>query len=127
MADIERLCSRMLIIDHGRVIYDGGVEAIREQYGDERTVVVDLEVAGPPLVVPCATVTRTDGPRQWLRFRRSETTAAQVIADVAATARLRDLTIEEPAIEDIVREIYERGIRGQPADGGRDSGGILAS
>jgi ABC-2 type transport system ATP-binding protein len=127
MADIERLCSRMLIIDHGRVIYDGGVEAIREQYGDERTVVVDLEVAGPPLVVPCATVTRTDGPRQWLRFRRSETTAAQVIADVAATARLRDLTIEEPAIEDIVREIYERGIRGQPTGGARDSGEILVS
>ena len=45
MADIERLCSRMLIIDHGRVIYDGGLEAIREQYGDERTVVVDLEEA----------------------------------------------------------------------------------
>jgi ABC-2 type transport system ATP-binding protein len=116
MADIERLCSRMLIIDHGRVIYDGGVEAIKEQYGDERTVVVDLDVASPPLVVCNTTVTRTDGPRQWLRFRRSETTAAQVIADVAATARLRDLTIEEPAIEDIVREIYERGLRS--TDGG---------
>ena len=55
-------------------------------------------------------VTRTDGPRQWLRFRRSETTAAQVVAAVAAAARLRDLTIEEPAIEDIVREVYEHGL-----------------
>jgi ABC-2 type transport system ATP-binding protein len=113
MADIERLCSRMLIIDHGRVIYDGGLEAIREQYGDERTVVVDLAEAAAPLAVPNATVTRTDGPRQWLRFRRGETTAAEVIASVAAGARLRDLAIEEPAIEDIVREIYERGVRRQ--------------
>jgi ABC-2 type transport system ATP-binding protein len=110
MADIERLCSRMLIIDHGRVIYDGGVEAIREQHGDERTVVVDLEEAAPPLQIPGTVVTRTDGPRQWLRFRRSETTAAQVVASVAAGARLRDLTIEEPAIEDIVRGIYEHGL-----------------
>jgi ABC-2 type transport system ATP-binding protein len=110
MADIERLCSRMLIIDHGRVIYDGGLEEIREQYGDERTVVVDLEEAAPPLAVPGTVVTRTDGPRQWLRFRRGETTAAQVIAAVAAATRLRDLTIEEPAIEDIVRGIYERGL-----------------
>jgi ABC-2 type transport system ATP-binding protein len=108
MADIERLCSRMMIIDHGRVIYDGSLDAIREQYGDERTVVVDLEAETAPLEVPGAVVTRTDGPRQWLRFRRSETTAAQVIASVAASARLRDLTIEEPAIEDIVRGIYER-------------------
>jgi ABC-2 type transport system ATP-binding protein len=111
MADIERLCSRMLIIDHGRVIYDGSLEAIREQYGDERTVVVDLEHANGPLAIPGAVVTRVDGPRQWLRFRRSETTAAQVIASVAATARLRDLTIEETAIEDIVRGIYERGVK----------------
>src|SRR5919199_127903 len=42
LADIERLCERMLIIDHGRVIYDGGVEEIKERYGGERTVVVDL-------------------------------------------------------------------------------------
>jgi ABC-2 type transport system ATP-binding protein len=111
MADIERLCSRMLIIDHGRVIYDGSLEAIREQYGDERTVVVDLEHANGALEIPGAVVTRVDGPRQWLRFRRSETTAAQVIASVAATARLRDLTIEETAIEDIVRGIYERGAK----------------
>jgi ABC-2 type transport system ATP-binding protein len=110
MTDIERLCSRMLIIDHGRVIYDGGVEAIRTRYGDQRTVVVDLEETAPPLNITDAVVTRTDGPRQWLRFRRSETTAAQVIAEVAAAARLRDLTIEEPAIEDIVREVYENGL-----------------
>ena len=74
----------------------------------ERTVVVDLEDAAPALSVPGTKVTRTDGPRQWLTFRRTETTAAQVVASVAATARLRDLTIEEPAIEDIVRGIYER-------------------
>ncbi len=107
MSDIERLCSRMLIIDHGRVIYDGSLDAIRDRYGQERTVVVDLEVAEPPLDVPGASVVRVDGPRQWLRFRREEVTAAQIIGAVAATARLVDLTVEEPQIEDIVRRIYE--------------------
>ena len=111
MADIERLCSRMLIIDHGHVIYDGGIEAIKDRFGGERTVIVDLEEAAPPLAIPGAMVTRVDGPRQWLRFRRAETSAAAVIGAVAAAARLRDLTIEEPAIEDIVRRIYEGGAR----------------
>jgi ABC-2 type transport system ATP-binding protein len=109
MSDIERLCSRMLIVDHGRVIYDGGVDAIKERHGAERTVIVDLEAPAPPLDVPGASVTRVEGPRQWLRFRRDAVTAAQVVSAVAATARLRDLTIEEPAIEDIVRRIYEEG------------------
>jgi ABC-2 type transport system ATP-binding protein len=117
MSDIERLCSRMLIIDHGRVIYDGGLDTIKEQFGSERTVVVDLEDEEPPLAVPGAAVTRVDGPRQWLRFRRSDTTAAQVVSAVAANTRLLDLTIEEPEIEDIVRRIYESGVgsRREPA------------
>jgi ABC-2 type transport system ATP-binding protein len=115
MADIERLCSRLLIIDHGHVIYDGALDAIKEQLGGERTVVVDLEEPAPPLAVPGATVTRVEGPRQWLAIRRGETTAARVVAAVAASARLRDLTVEEPAIEDIVRRIYEGTAAPSPA------------
>ena len=107
MADIERLCSRMLIIDQGRVLYDGALDVIRERFGGTRIIVVDLEEPSPPLEVPGAWVTRVEGPRQWLAFQRSDTTAARVVAAVAASARLRDLTVEEPAIEDIVRRIYE--------------------
>jgi ABC-2 type transport system ATP-binding protein len=106
LADIERLCSRILMIDHGRLIYDGTVDELLERYGTERTLVVDLEAPAPPLQIPGATVVRVDGPRQWLRFRRSETSAAQVTAAVAAQAPLLDLAIEEPDIEDVVRRIY---------------------
>jgi ABC-2 type transport system ATP-binding protein len=108
--DIERLCSRLLIIDHGKVLYDGGLEPLRERYGEERTLVVDLVEPGPPVEIEHATVVKIDGPRQWLRFRRTETTAADLIAAVAARYRLRDLTVEEPAIEDIVRRIYTNGM-----------------
>jgi len=110
MTDIERLCSRMLIIDHGRVIYDGGVSAIKDRYGGERTLVVDLEEPGDPIAVAGATVIRTDGPRQWLRFRRADITAAALVAEVAAHVRLRDLAIEEPDISEIVARIYTDGL-----------------
>ena len=75
LADIERLCSRLLIIDHGRVIYDGTIERLIQRYGEERTLVVDLEEPAPPLEIEGARVVRVDGPRQWLRFRRDEVTA----------------------------------------------------
>ena len=42
LADIERLCSRLLIIDHGRVIYDGALETLRDRYGTSRMLVVDF-------------------------------------------------------------------------------------
>jgi len=109
LADIERLSSRMLIIDRGRVIYDGDVETLKARYGDERTLIVDLEQPGPPLEVPGARVDRVDGPRQWLKFRRDEISAARLTAEVAARAPLVDLAIEEPDIEEVVARIYGGG------------------
>jgi ABC-2 type transport system ATP-binding protein len=106
LSDIERLCRRLLIIDHGRVIYDGGLDSLIERYGEERTLIVDLEEPADPLEVPGARVVRVDGPRQWLRFRRDEVSAAQLTAAVAAQAPLVDLAIDEPDIEDVVRRIY---------------------
>ena len=120
MDDIERLCSRMIVIDHGRLIYDGDLDTLKERFGGERVLVLDLEEPGPPVEAPGVRVERVDGPRQWLRFRRADTTAAEVIAAVAARVRLRDLTIEEPAIEDIVRRIYS-GATAAPAQDGASS------
>jgi ABC-2 type transport system ATP-binding protein len=110
MTDIERLCRRMLIIDQGRVIYDGDLPTVRARYGGESVLVVDLIEPGPPITVEGARVERVDGPRQWLRFRREEISAAALVAAVAAQVQLRDLTIEEPAIEDVVRRIYVEGV-----------------
>jgi ABC-2 type transport system ATP-binding protein len=106
LADIERLCSRLLIIDHGHLIWDGGLDELRRQHGPERTLVVDLEEAGQPLELAGARVVKVEGPRQWLAFRRDETSAAELIAAVAAQARLLDVAIEETEIEEIVRRIY---------------------
>jgi ABC-2 type transport system ATP-binding protein len=108
--DIERLCSRLLIIDHGRVIYDGGLVELRDRHEPFRTLVVDLAVAGPALAVEGAEVVKVEGPRQWLRFRRDETSAAELIARVAGVAELHDLTIEEPDIESVVARIYTDGV-----------------
>ena len=103
LGDIERLCERLLVIDHGSLIWDGPIAELRQRYGDERTLIVDLEEPAPPLAIPGSRVERVDGPRQWLRFRGS---AAELTARVAASARLVDLQIAEPDIEEIVRRIY---------------------
>ncbi len=109
LGDIERLSSRMLIIDHGRIVYDGDVETLKERYGSERILVVDLIEPAPPLVVEGGRVIRVEGPRQWIAFERARTSAAQLTAAVMAKAPVRDLAIEEPDIEDVVRRIYAEG------------------
>ena len=110
MTDIARLCERMIIIDHGKLLYDGGVTAIAERYGGQRRLVVDLDedVADP--AVPGATLERREGSRLWFSFRRDEISAPDLIARVAARYPIRDLMLEEPDIEEVVRHIYEEGI-----------------
>jgi len=103
LGDIERLCKRLLVIDHGSLIWDGGIDELKERYGAERMLIVDLEQPVPPLQIEGAVVEKVDGPRQWLRFRGP---AADLTARVASSARLVDLQIAEPDIEEIVRRIY---------------------
>ncbi len=103
LGDIERLCHRLLVLDHGKLIWDGGIAELKQRYGAERTLIVDLEEPAPPLEIAGARVERVDGPRQWLRFRGP---AAELTARVAAGSRLVDLQIAEPDIEEIVRRIY---------------------
>ncbi len=106
LGDIEHLCSRLLVIDHGRVIYDGALAALRDRFEPFRTLVVDLAVAGPAIEIDGAVVVKIEGPRQWLRFHREHTNAADLVARVAAQVELLDLTVEEPGIEDVITKIY---------------------
>jgi ABC-2 type transport system ATP-binding protein len=112
LPDIERLCDRILVVDHGRVAFDGTLPGLVARVGAERVLVVDLVEPGPPLTdVPGTTLreVEADGLRQRLAFRQEETTAAAVVAAVSARVELRDLAIAEPAIEDVVRRLYEPG------------------
>ncbi len=123
MDDVETLCERMLIIDHGRKLYDGTVAAIRERFGGERTLIAvldDTEIAmlprdehGQPIMSELPTgvgLAQVDGPRLWLRFGREAMPAHELVAWLGARYRLRDVTFQEPEIEDIIRRIYEEGL-----------------
>jgi ABC-2 type transport system ATP-binding protein len=119
MSDVAQLCPRVIIVDHGRAIYDGSLAEIRERLGTTRTLVVDLEESAEDdssggrafAGVAGATLVREEGPRKWLRFERDAVSAADLIARVAASYRVRDLTLEEPEIEEIVRRVYTEGIQ----------------
>lgn len=110
MGDIERLCDRVLVVDHGRLVYDGSLTGLGAKVGAQRVLVVDLaqptaELADLPGAVLLSS--EADGMRQRLAFDAEHITAAQLLAAVSARAEVRDLSIEEPEIEDVVRRVYE--------------------
>jgi viologen exporter family transport system ATP-binding protein len=110
MSDIERLCERVLVVDHGRLAYDGTLTDLTERVALQRVLVVDLWEPAAPLHVAGAEHigSELNGVRQRLAFSPEVSTAARVLAEVSAQVEVRDLTLEEPAIEDIVRTLYHR-------------------
>ncbi len=109
LSDIERLSDRILVIDRGRIAFEGTLPALVSRVGGERVLVVDLVEAAPPLSdIPGTTLRSVEGEglRQHLAFRPEQTSAAAVVAAVSARAELRDLAINERDIEDVVRRLY---------------------
>jgi len=112
MGDVERLCDRILVIDHGRLAYDGDLPGLSRTVGAERVLVVDLAAPVPDLTdLESARHLSSEGGglRQRLAFDAERTTAAKVLAAVSDKAEVLDLTVEEPDIEDVVRRIYAAG------------------
>jgi len=103
--DIERLCRRVMVIDHGTLAFDGDLDTLRGRAAAERTLVVDLAEPAAPLDIPGVRVSQVDGPRQWLAFPAADS-AARVVAAVMARHEVLDIAVREPDIEDVVAELY---------------------
>jgi ABC-2 type transport system ATP-binding protein len=115
LADVERLCSRIVLIDHGTIIYDGSVERLRDEYGTHRTLIVHLAEPQPDFAVDGVEAESDDPLTVRLRFDRRELTAEALIRRVTERYEITDVAINEPEIEDIVRRIYLEGYRQPPA------------
>ncbi|MBT2479422.1 ATP-binding cassette domain-containing protein [Streptomyces sp. ISL-94] len=105
LQDIEQLCERVMVIDHGRLVYDGPLGGLHSVGDGERTLVVDLERELAPIELAGARVVKVDGPRQWLAFPAGAS-AAPLVAEVAARYPLVDLSVREPDIEDVIARMY---------------------
>ncbi len=111
LADVERLCRRIVLIDRGTLVYDGEIDALRDRYGTHRTLVVTLcePLPSEPVAVEGADVESRAGDVVRLRFDRRTTSAEVLIRRVADRYCLSDLSLEEPELESIIRRIYLEG------------------
>ena len=109
LSDVERLSRRIVLIDHGSLVYDGTIERLKDQYGTHRTLVVRLAEAYPEVKVDGAEVVGRDGDVVRLRFDRGAFGADQLIRRVTESYCVTDVSIEEPDLESIIRRIYIEG------------------
>lgn len=115
LGDVEKLCERVIMIDRGKLMFDGALETLRRRFGEGRVLVVDFETLPGELALPGAQLMRTEGNRAWLRVAANDNGAgvsaaggiAPVVAELFRQYHVLDLSVQEPEIEEVVRRIYE--------------------
>ena len=112
--DVERLCKRIIIIDQGRVLFDGQAAALKRRYAPTRLVDVTVSgdgvdaLAGVVREVPHGVdVTAHDGMKASFEVTPERIAVSDVIAGISARVPIADISVREPEMEGIIREIYE--------------------
>jgi ABC-2 type transport system ATP-binding protein len=110
LADIERLCRRLVVIDQGRIVHDGSLDELHARYGSRRRLVVDLdEPLAAPLELPGVSVESTQANGRRITYvLDGTTTAGDLVSRLTEAAALRDISVLEPDIEDVVARLYTR-------------------
>ncbi|MGB8798928.1 MAG: ATP-binding cassette domain-containing protein [Candidatus Aquilonibacter sp.] len=116
LADVERLCRRIVLIDRGLIIYDGDIERIKGEYGRYRTLVVRFDHHTPSPHLDGAELESSDGLCARFRFDRNLERADLLIRQASERYNLEDVTLEEPDLESIIRRIYVEGYDARTAE-----------
>jgi ABC-2 type transport system ATP-binding protein len=107
LGDIEELCKRVMIIDKGRLIYDGPISTIKERFGTHRMISFETGNQVQPIELPPGAEIAEQAERKiTIRFDRQLTSASRLAASVMNQLDVLDFSIAEPDLTSIVKQIY---------------------
>ena len=105
LGDIEELCERLIIINHGVMMEDGNLSEIVDRIAPYKTLVVEYYDESAPEHERCE-MTEHEGNVAKYRFMKKDLTAAEIIEDLSAIKTIKDISIEEAGIDDIIKIAY---------------------
>ena len=108
MDDVEALCRRVMVIGKGRLLFSGGMDALRARYAPHRIIRARLAEDRAQLDLIGAQSVTLNGRDALITFLPEKMPAEQMIARLAAACPLADLTVEAPDIDHLVAEMYAR-------------------
>lgn len=105
LGDIQELCERIIIINNGVMMEDGSLKEITDRIAPYKTLVVEFYDEEAPAHDKCELISHEGNVARY-RFAKSDITAADIIADLSAQKSIKDLSIEEAGIDDIIKIAY---------------------
>lgn len=111
MKDIEELCNRIIIIDKGKILYDGSLANIKYRFGNTKTVYIPstVELDEEALKDKFSGVTIERGEENIaIKFSLNELNLDDILLYLISTYHIKDFKIEDISIEDITKKLYEK-------------------
>jgi ABC-2 type transport system ATP-binding protein len=119
MADVTALCKRVIVIDHGKLLYDGDLHALAEKIAPHKLIRVEFsETIVQQQLETFGEVLKLRGHRAELLVPRDET--SQVAGRMLAQLPIADVTIEDPPIEDVITRVFEQAAKARAERGESD-------
>ncbi len=108
MSDVKQLCKRVIIIDHGHIVYDGQLQKLVEKYADFKIIKADFgkNIIDKEKLSGLATITYFDSQKVTLSVAREK--IKEVATNLLNKFPIEDLTIEEPEIEEVIRIVFAK-------------------
>lgn len=107
LGDVQELCKRLIIINHGTIIEDGPLDELVERIAPYKDLVVEF-YDEQVVEHPKAELYKQEGNVAKYRFQKEDITAAQLIQEISECKAIKDVAIEEATIDDIIRIAYHR-------------------
>lgn len=105
--DVEELCSRIIIIDKGRHIYEGSIEALKNKYIKNKKLIIEFDEEVKGLKIPNCKMVKKEGVRVELLINTSKTSVSEVVKSLINKFTVNDFEVKEEDVESVIRKIYE--------------------
>lgn len=105
MRDVEALCDRVIVINHGSLVYDGPLAGIVERFSESKLVRLQFENDAPGDLDRFGEVVRKDGP--WADIKVERASVASVLAAILDCHAVADVSVEEPPLEEVISKVFE--------------------
>jgi ABC-2 type transport system ATP-binding protein len=107
LQDVEKLCEKVMIIDGGKLLFDGYLDTLKDRFGGNRKLMVEFSEPYPSYDIDGAQIIQQENQRVVYSFTRKDITASELIGRLSQRYRIHDISVREPEVEATIRKIYQ--------------------
>ncbi|KKB10650.1 ABC transporter ATP-binding protein [Devosia geojensis] len=108
LQDIEEICPRLIMVDDGKLLFDGELKRLRTALGARRRLKLDFATDPGPVSLTSARLVSDEGASKHFLIENEETSLVDVLAELGGGHGLKDVSLEEPDIEEVIRTFYQQ-------------------